>query len=216
MAYDHDEQEQLASLKAWWNQYGNLVTGLLIVALIAYAGWSGWNYYQRNQAIQASQLYHGLQRSMEAKDLAKLQRAAADMQTKFEGTVYAQMTALAVAKAAFDAGDLTTAKTQLRWAIDNARDEEYKSIAKLRLAGILLDEKAFDEGLKLLSTDFPASFAGVVADRKGDILIAQEKVSEARAAYQLALEKTDQNSPGRQLIQLKLDAIGGAAPKAAA
>jgi predicted negative regulator of RcsB-dependent stress response len=216
MAYDHDEQEQLASLKAWWNQYGNLLTWLLIIALSVYAGWSGWNYFQRNQAVQASQLYEELQKAVAANDQAKVQRAAVDMQDKFGRTVYAQMSALAAAKTAFDAGDLKTAKAQLQWTIDNARDEEYKAVAKIRLAGILLDEKAYDEGLKVLSGEFPAPFAGIVADRKGDILVAQDKVDEARAAYQAALEKTDQTNPGRQLIQLKLDAIGGAPAKAAA
>lgn len=216
MAYDHDEQEQLDTLKAWWNQYGNLVTWLLIIALSVYAGWTGWIYYQRNQAIQASQLYDELQKAVGAKDQTKVQRAATDMQDKFGRTPYAQMSALAAAKSAYDAGDLKTAKAQLQWVIDNGREDEYKAVAKVRLAGILLDEKAYDDGLKLLSGDFPAEFAGIVADRKGDILVAQEKVAEARAAYQLALEKTDQKNPGRQLIQLKLDAIGGADAKAAA
>lgn len=216
MAYDHDEQEQLASLKAWWNQYGNLVTWLLIIALSVYAGWAGWNYYQRNQAVQASQLYEELQKAVAAKDQAKVQRAAVDMQDKFGKTAYAQMSAMAAAKAAFDAGDLDAAMAQLQWAIANGQDDEYKAVAKIRLAGILLDKKAYDEGLKLLSGDFPAAFAGIVADRKGDILIAQEKLVEARKAYQEALDKTDQKNPGRQLIQLKLDAIGGAAAKAAA
>lgn len=216
MAYDHDEQEQLDSLKAWWNQHGNLVTWLLIIALSAYAGWTGWNYYQRNQAVQASQLYEELQKAASAKDQAKVQRAAVDMQDKFGRTAYAQMSALAAAKAAFDAGDLKAAKAQLQWTISNARDEEYKAVAKIRLVGILLDEKAYDEGLKVLAGDFPAPFAGIVADRKGDILVAQEKINEARTAYQAALEKTEQSDPGRQLIQLKLDAIGGAPAKAAA
>ena len=157
-----------------------------------------------------------LQKAVGAKDQTKVQRAATDMQDKFDRTPYAQMSALAAAKSAYDAGDLKTAKAQLQWVIDNGREDEYKAVAKVRLAGILLDEKAYDDGLKLLSGDFPAEFAGIVADRKGDILVAQEKVAEARAAYQLALEKTDQKNPGRQLIQLKLDAIGGADAKAAA
>jgi predicted negative regulator of RcsB-dependent stress response len=104
----------------------------------------------------------------------------------------------------------------LQWVAENGRDPEYKAIAKIRLAGILLDEKAYDDGLKLLSGDFPAPFAGVVADRKGDILVAQQKLEEARAAYQVALEKTDQKNPARQLIQIKLDAIGGSSTKSAA
>jgi predicted negative regulator of RcsB-dependent stress response len=216
MAYDHAEQEQLASLKSWWGQYGNLVTWVLIIVLGAYAAWTGWNYYQRNQAGQAAQLYEELQKAVSAQDKEKVQRAATDMQSRFGRTAYAQMSALAAAKSAFDANDFQAAKTQLQWVIDKGASDEYKAIAKVRLAGILLDEKAYEEGLKVLSGDFPAQFAGVVDDRKGDILVAQNKLDEARAAYQAALDKTDARNPGRQLIQIKLDAIGGAPANKAA
>ena len=216
MAYDLEEQEQLATFKAWWNQYGNLVTWLLTIALAGYAAWSGWNYYQRNQSTQASQLYVELQNAVTAKDNAKVQRAAADMQERFGRTGYAQMSALVAAKSAFDANDLKAAKAQLQWVIDKGADDEYKAIAKIRLAGILLDEKAFDAGLALLSGEFPVQFAAEVADRKGDLLFAQNKLVEARTAYATALEKSEQKNPGRQLIQLKLDALGGAPAKAAA
>jgi predicted negative regulator of RcsB-dependent stress response len=215
MAYDLEEQEQLDSLKAWWGRYGNLITWVLTAALAGYAGWSGWSYYQRSQAAQASQLYVELQKANEAKDTAKVQRAAADMVARFGSTAYAQMAALAAAKSAYDAGDAKNAKARLQWVIDNGNDE-YKSVARIRLAGIFLDEKAYDDGLKQLSGDFPEQFAGVVADRKGDILVAQNKLEDARTAYQAALEKMDKKNPGRQLVQLKLDAIGGAAGKAAA
>ncbi len=215
MAYDLEEQEQLASLKAWWNQYGNLVTWLLIIGLASYAAWTGWNLYQRNQSAQASQLYEELQKAVSAKDNAKVLRAASDMEDKFGRAAYAQMGALAAAKSAFEANDLKAANAQLQWVVDHGRDEEYKAIAKIRLAGILLDEKNYDDGLKILSGTFPPAFESAVADRKGDILVAQNKVEEARSAYQLALEKMDRKNPGRQLVQLKLDAIGGAAKNAA-
>ncbi len=216
MAYDLEEQEQLASIKAWWSKYGNLLTWVLIAALAAYGAWSGWNLYQRKQSQQASQLYEEQQKAAQAKDGAKVLRAATDMQDKFSGTAYAQMSALVAAKTAFEANDTETAKKQLQWVIDHGRDAEYKAIASIRLAGLLLDSKAYDDALKLLAGDFPAQFAGAVADRKGDILVAQDKRDEARSAYQLALDKTDERNPGRQLIQLKLDAIGGAPAKAAA
>ena|ERR1035437_2265433 len=215
MAYDLEEQEQIATIKAWWNQYGNLLTWLLIIALGGYAAWTSWKYYQRNQSTQASQLYEELQKAVTAKDNAKVQRAAGDMEDKFRRTAYAQMSALTAAKAAFDANDLKAAKAQLQWVIDNGLGDDYKAIAKIRLAGVLLDEKAYDDGLKLLAGDFPPQFASSVADRKGDILVAQNKIEEARSAYQSALDKSDQKNPGRQLIQLKLDALGGPAKAAA-
>ncbi len=210
MAYDLEEQEQLATLKAWWARYGNLVSWLLAAALAAYAGWSGWKYYQRDQSAKGAVLYEEIVKAAEAKDAAKVGRAAADMKDRFGGTLYAPMGALLAARSAYEAGDLKGAKAQLQWVIDHGRGDEFKSLARIRLAGVLLDEKAFDEGLKVLAADFPDQFAALVADRRGDLLVAQDKIEEARAAYKTALEKTEIKNPARQLIQLKLDAIGGA------
>jgi predicted negative regulator of RcsB-dependent stress response len=214
MAYDLEEQEQIETLKSWWKRYGNMLTWLLIAALAAFSGWSAWNYYQRNQAAQAGQLYDEIGRAVVAKDNARVLRGAADMREKFGRTAYAEMASLMAAKAAFDANDLNGAKTQLQWVVDNGRDDAYRALARIRLAGVLLDEKAYEEGLKLLAADVPAAFAGAAADRRGDLLMAQNKIAEARTAYQEALQKSDAKSPGRQLIQLKLDAIGGANPAA--
>ena len=216
MAYDLEEQEQLATMKAWWDRYGNLLTWLLIAALAVYAGWSGWNYYQRKQAAQAGQLYEELQKAVALKDNAKVLRAATDMQAQFSGTTYAEMSALTAAKVAYDANDVKNARAQLQWVIDHGSEDEFKAIARVRLAGLLLDEKAYDDGLKVLAADVPAAFAGVVADRRGDLLAAQGKPADARTAYQSALDKLDAKNPGRQLIQLKLDSLGGPSVKAPA
>lgn len=216
MAYDHEEQEQLENIKAWWRSYGSLVTWTLIVVLGAYAGWNGWQSHQGNQAAKAAHLYGEFEQAIAAQDKDKVLRAAADMEDKFSGTAYAQMTALGAAKAAYEASDRKNAKTQLQWVVDHGQDEAYKAIAKIRLAGILLDEKAYDEGLKVLEGSFPEAFAAMVDDRKGDILVAQNKLEQARTAYQNALNKTEKKDPGRQLIQIKLDAIGGAVAQKAA
>ncbi|RFP20524.1 hypothetical protein D0T25_14130 [Duganella sp. BJB488] len=213
MAYDLEEQEQIATLKAWWDKYGNLTSWVLIAGLAAYSGFVGWNKYQGNQAAQASALYDELQSAVEAKDNAKVLRAAGDMESKFGGTAYASMSALTAAKSSFEANDVKSAKAQLQWAVEHGGDE-FKAVAKVRLAGLLLDEKAYDEALKVLAGEVAPQFAGSVADRKGDVLAAQNKLTEARAAYQAALEATDKKNPGRQLIQLKLEAIGGSVPAA--
>jgi predicted negative regulator of RcsB-dependent stress response len=210
MAYDLEEQEQIASLKAWWDKYGNATTWVVIAALAAYSGYTYWKFRDRDQSQQASALYNELQTAVEAKDNAKVLRAAGDIESKFGGTAYAPMAALVAAKSSFDANDLKSAKAQLQWAADNGADE-FKAVAKIRLAGVLLDEKAYPEALKALEGNVPAQFAGAVADRKGDILAAQNKLVEARAAYQAALD-ADKKNPGRQLIQLKLEAIGGSVP----
>ena len=225
MAYDLEEQEQIANFKAFWNRFGNLILWVLIIALGGYAAYNGANAYARNRSANASILYDQLQDTAAAGDNAKVQRIAGDIQSNYAGfgagpvmigaTAYPQMAALVAAKSAFDANDLKTAKTQLQWAVDHGNDE-YKAVARLRLSGVLVDEKAYDGALALLNGDFPSQFAAEVANRKGDVLTAQNKLPEARTAYQSALDKMAKADPGRQLVQIKLDAIGGApAAKAA-
>lgn len=216
MAYDLEEQEQLASLKAWWNQFGNIITWVVIAALAAYAGWTYFETNKKSDAARASALYEELNKAVQAKDVAKVTRAASDLQSQFAQTSYAQMGGLVAAKAAFEANDLKGAKAQLQWVISHTKEGDVQALAKLRLAGVLLDEKAYDEGLKILAGEFPAQFAAMVADRKGDILTAQNKLADARTAYQSALEKTDEKNPMRQIIQIKLESIGGSVPVKAA
>lgn len=209
MSY-HDEQESLESVKAWWARWGNTTTWIVLVALIIAAGYNGWNFWQRRQAAEASVLYDHLQQAVNGNDQALVARVASDMEDKFGSTGYAQMTALAAAKSLYAAGNAAGAKSQLQWAIDHAKDDEYKQIAKLRLALILLDEKNYDAGLKLLADQPLDAFKGVIADRRGDLLAAQGKRDDARAAYKVALDTLPANdTSARQLVQFKLDALGG-------
>ncbi|GGD91502.1 MULTISPECIES: tetratricopeptide repeat protein [Caballeronia] len=209
MSY-HDEQESLESVKAWWAKWGNATTWIVLVALVVAAGFNGWNYWQRRQAAEASVLYDRLQQAVNGNDQKLVARVASDMEDKFGGTAYAQMSALSAAKSLYAAGDAAGAKAQLQWAIDHAKDDEYKQIAKLRMALILLDEKSYDAGLKLLADAPLDAFKGVVADRRGDLLAAQGKREDARAAYKTALDSLPKNDAAtRQLIEFKLDSLGG-------
>jgi predicted negative regulator of RcsB-dependent stress response len=120
------------------------------------------------------------------------------------------MAALAAAKAGVTTGEIEDAKKNLQWAVDHAKEDEMRDVARLRLAGVLLDEKKYDEALKLLSAKVGDSFAMLYADLRGDVLAAQGKPAEARAAYQQALEKSDSGSRYRPLIEIKIDALGEA------
>ncbi|WJF91391.1 tetratricopeptide repeat protein [Paraburkholderia bonniea] len=209
MSY-HDEQESIESLKAWWTKWGNVTTWIVLAALVVAAGWNGWNFWQRRQAAEAAVFYDPtVQQVLASGDKARIARAASDMESKFGSSAYAQMTGLAAAKALYAAGDVAGAKSQLQWVIDHAKSDEFRQIARLRLASVLLDEKAYDAGLALLAAPQSEAFKGVMADGRGDLLAAQGKRDEARVAYKLALDALPKNdTSARQLIQFKLDALG--------
>ena len=207
MAYDLQEQEQLDELKAWWAKYGNLILTVATVVLLGFAAYNGWRWYERNQAEEAAGVYAEFERAMTARDAERVKTLTSTLTDKYARTVYAPMAALQGARWAADNGDSVSAKARLQWVVDHADHPEIVAIARVRLAGVLLDEKQFDEALKVLDSAGSAAHATAIADRRGDVLFAQNKIEEARAAYRDALAKASAEHPLRQIIQLKLDAL---------
>lgn len=205
-----EEQEQLAGLKAWWGQYGNAIVLVVSAASIVVAGWQGWRWHQRGEATNASALYQTLAKGLGDGDAKVVRDAGGELLEKYPRTLYASMGALASARHHFGRGDSKSARVQLQWVIDKSTSEEFRDIARLRLAGLLLDEKAYDEALKLLEAKHAATFAAQYAALKGDILVAKDQAAEAKSAYKLALEKAGADSDAfRDSVQMRLDALGG-------
>jgi predicted negative regulator of RcsB-dependent stress response len=205
---DLEEQEQLADLKHFWKRYGNAISWGLIVIFSAIAAWNGYQYWQRSQAVQAAVMYDEVERAAVAGDMSRLDRSLADMQERYGRTAYAEQAALLAARVYYDKGNLDASKGALRWVATKASDEGYQSIAKLRLSGILLEDKAYDEALAQVSGAMPNAFAALAADRRGDILAAQGKKAEATAQYQTAFKEFDPQSEYRLLVEVKLNALG--------
>jgi predicted negative regulator of RcsB-dependent stress response len=207
--YDLEEQEQIDALKAWWRENARLVIVAALAAILAAAAVSGWRWYRDTQSTKAAALYAVLDKAMRANDTKQVKEVSAQLIDQYGGTAYGPMAALVAAKADFDAGDLASAAGRLTWAAEHGRDEGVRAVARLRLAGVRLDEKKYDEALKVLEGSHPESFAGMYADLRGDTLFAQGKTGDARAAYKLALEKLPAQSNYRLVVQAKLDGLGG-------
>ena len=205
---DLQEQEQLDDLKAFWKRYGNLITWIITACLLAFAGWNAWGWYQREQATKASAMFDELDKAATAGDAERVGRVFADLKERFGRTAFAQQGGLLAARVQFDKGQADAAKASLGWVAENAQEDEYRSIARLRLAGLLLDAKQYDAALKALDAASAKEFAALVADRRGDVLLAQGKKDEARAAYQSAYKTMSEKLDYRRLIEAKLTALG--------
>ena len=210
MALDLEEQEQLAELKAWWNQWGSLITAAIVAACVAFAGWQAWRWYERGQTAQAAGLFDTLARAAQAGDAKALRDAGGALLENYSRTLYASMGALTAARFYFDRNDLKSAKAQLQWVLEQGRTEDFRDLARLRLANVLLDEKAYDEALKLLDEKHAAAYDAQYAAAKGDVLIAKNQPAEAKTAYRLALDKAGSgNTAIRESVRMRLEALGG-------
>ena len=210
MALDLEEQEQVAELKAWWVQHGTLIVVVIAAIALALAGWQGWRWYQASQATRAGALYDTLSRAAQAGDAKALRDASGALIEGYSGTLYATMGALTAARFYFDRNDLKNAKLQLQWAVEHSPSEDFRDLARLRLAAVLLEEKAYDEALRQLDEKHGAAYDAQYAALKGDVLVAKNDAVQARAAYKLALEKADSgNAAFRESVRMRLDALGG-------
>ena len=216
---DLQEQEQVDALKAFWQQYGNLITWALVAALLVYAGITGWQWWQREQSSQAGAMFDEFDRAVNAGDLDKTARVFTDLKERYPRTAYAQQAGMLAAKVQFDKGKADDARASLNWVLEHAAQDEYKALARLRLAALMLDAKQYDEALKQLDAVPAGPFAALAADRRGDVLLAQGKRDDARAAYQQAFKSMDEKVEYRRLVDAKLTALGaapGAGPAPAA
>lgn len=206
---DLQEQEQVDALKAWWKENGKWVIGAMVVGLLGFTGIQFWKSHQAGQAAEAAKLYAEVVKQAGSNDPKRVGDAADALVSRYGSSAYAPRAQLLAAQSSLQARDVVHAKVQLQWVVEHASETGLQDAARLKLASVLLDEKKYDEALKQLDATHPEAFTGLYSDLKGDVLSAQGKVAEARAAYQQALDKTDAKSGYRNLIQLKLDGLGG-------
>ena len=218
MPLDLEEQEQLDQLKAFWQKYRNLITGVVTVALFAYAAYSGYQWWRNSQAMEASKLYETMVSAIAKGDKDQTLRAADDLQKDFASTPYAPMASLIAARIASDAGDSAKALDYLRWAAKNASNDGYLALAKMRLVSQLIEQgadKDFAEADQILKDKPVVGFEALWLERRGDWYLAQQKNAEAKVSYQDAWKKLDQAKEfpeeARRLLKVKLDAVGGIA-----
>lgn len=191
--YDLEEQEQIAALRSWWKQYGGWAVGILLIIALGGLGWYGWQSYLKTQNAEASRVFLVLQQASAQQNTAQVKQAAGELVNQYPRSQFASLGALLAATTLEAAGDAKSAEAQLIWVADNAKDA-VRGVARLRLAGIQMDQKDYDAALKTLSETAPPGFAARFDAARGDIYVAQGKLVEARASYDAALKNLDVNT----------------------
>lgn len=206
--FDLQEQEQLEQIKHFWNTWGNLITWVLIAIMGAFAAWNGWRLWQSRQAQQATALAEAVESAALDKDAARVQQAFDDLKSSYGGTAQAGQAGLLASKVLADTGKTEEAKAALAWVADKATDDGLRALARLRLAALLVDQKAYDEAMAQLAGSMPGEFAALAADRKGDVLALQDKKPQAVQEYRRAWKELDERTDYRRLVEAKLNALG--------
>lgn len=213
MAAHLTEEEQLENLKRWWSDYGTTVVVAVVVGL---GGFFAWNLYQNHlqeSASEASVVYEKFATAVEgqsdeltAEAAAETQQLAREVIALDESSLYADFAELYLAKLAVQQKDYASAKTGLEKVFKRGTNDSMRDLARLRLARVHAAAGEIDRALALLSEPTLPAYTAAYAEAKGDILLSQERVAEARTAYESALQALDTKLPQRRnLVQLKID-----------
>lgn len=202
-AYD-TEKEQIEKIKKWWDANGKAIIVGLVVGI---GGIFGFRYWESSKILageSASANYEHLLVVSRAGASEEATAAADALITNQPETPYAKMAALLSAKLAVDDSDYATAKERLTWVVNQPEAGKLQTLAKVRLAQVLLAEGNAEEAWAQFSS-LDAVTQSLFPEQHGDILLAQGKHDEALAQYKIALEKAAEFGVDTEPVQLKLD-----------
>jgi predicted negative regulator of RcsB-dependent stress response len=207
------EEEQLENLKQWWKDYGTTVVVAVVVGLGGFFGWNQYQSYQQGKASEASVVYEKFatavtaqEDELSAEQSAELKQLAQAVIAQDESSLYADFAELYLAKLAVQQKDYASAKTSLEKVFKRGTNDSMRDLARLRLARVHAAAGEIDQAISLLSAPVLPAYTAAYAEAKGDVLLGQERLAEARTAYQAALQALGANQPQRRnLVQLKID-----------
>ena len=200
------EEQQLEAIKNWWKQNGTAVITGAVLAIGALGGWRGWDWYQETQAGDASDAFAVVQELLQTGDIQSFQKQSESLRTRYSSTPYAVLTALQEAKEQAGNGNLAAAAESLHWVISHSDQVPVQDIARLRLARVLIADHKPDEANTVIDHDFPESYASLVHEIRGDILVAKGEIGQAKQAYDEALESV--HARGVEFLKMKRDDLG--------
>ena len=234
MALDLQEQEQLADLKSFWMSYGRWLAIGLLISLIGYGLYWFYVRYQNNVAVEASLQYEELLKAAVKSDLPAVVKKAEELQKNYAGTAYAGMAGLLAANLAYSTNDIEGASAQLKWVEEKSNSASFQSLARIRLATLLMDQKeatSITKAQELLNKKVAPGYEALQLERQGDLMLIQDKTDEAKKAYLKAWEVIDQQkakqagvkeldvmaketgkrnpSENQRLLKVKIDSLGG-------
>jgi predicted negative regulator of RcsB-dependent stress response len=202
------EQEQLEQLKEWWKRNGIALVGGVLLGAAVVLGWNLWRNHKTGQAEAASVLYEQMMVDYKGKQKDAAEAAGAKLMQDYSATPYAGMAALYLARISFESGDRISARSQLQWAIDNAKVPATVHAARLRLGRLLESAGEYSQALKLTNIKDGGGYVSAYAELRGDLYVDQGKPKQARPEYQRALENLPRGSTYAKILQMKLDDLG--------
>ena len=201
------DEEQLEVLKDWWKENGQSIVIAIALTFLGFFGFQSWEKKVKSSGENASAIYQQLL-DLNLQETEKKNDAVFELANKLkaehEGSIYAVLGSLVIAKKYIGANDLESGIDQLKWPLDQDHGDSIEDLVRVRLARILAASNKSEEAFSVIGNYEPqAAYISTFEETKGDLFLQIEDLTSAREAYQKAItNKRDDQSLA--LLELKL------------
>jgi len=202
------EKEQLQQIKRWIQENGmSLVLGV-VLGLGGVYGWRGWQSHQVTVAENISVEIHVIEQLLSSGQYEQAAVQAEKLVKDNQGSLYADMSRLLLARARVEQGQMDKAVEPLKEIVAD-KQSTFNAIATLRLARLYLAQSKLDEVEQLLSVSVDSSYAYAFEELRGDLEYERGQYAAARTAYMNSMTLASQDTD-TQFIQMKIDDLPAA------
>jgi len=195
-------EEQIDLLSVWWDKYKYLL-GMLLAASVIFIVYRDYSISSSNvNEFESARLYDDFLSST----LSDKKTKAKEIIDLYSDTLYADFAALHLAKISVEESNLEQAQQHLNWVIARSSSWDSKfnpvrSIAKLRLAKIFLEQDSPQAALDLLKEE--QTLTASLFEVRGDAERSLNQINKAKLSYLQALELSN-SQPIKSLISMKI------------
>ncbi len=197
------ETEQLEAIKAWWQRHQHIIGIVFLVVLVSVSAYRYWNWHSEKLTRQASEIYERLMVASSTKNTKNIEAYANALMKEYPKTVYADAAELVLATHWVSQEKWGAARNALEHVAFHATMPALQHMARIRLARILIEEKAFDKALSYLEHMNSSIYKPLIDELKGDVYVAMGRYQEADVVYREARDEVKIRGIGNLFLDMK-------------
>jgi len=201
------EDQQVEAIKKWWSENFKMVILLAVVGLGSIVGVQQWKQSKVVHAQTASLEYDHILQTVAGNKNEQITQQVETMLTEYSDYPYAALSAMLEAKNMVKAGKMSEAEEKYQWVITHGNVLSLQHISRIQLATIMSAQGKNEAALKVLDVE-QGSFKASYLEIKGDILVVLNRINEARAAYDQALQSYAAIGANAQILKVKRNDLG--------
>lgn len=209
----YDAHEQGEVVKKWLQENGSAIVIGLVIAFGGLFGFKQWQSWQISNKQQAFVEFEVMNEFLTAGQLDAALNNFLTLKKDYPGSPYASLAGLQMGRARLESKQPDLAIDHYRFVLEQGQPNAIRVIARERLARTLLGLDRPEEALEIVQGEVEiVGFEARYAETRGDILLALGRNEEAVAAYQEALAALESGIGDREMLVIKLQALGVVQP----